>query len=305
MKRGVAALLCGLLLFACMPGLGEETLIEPAYPVPEHVEQLLAIAIGELGYIEGSGGYSKYGEWSGDAYAQWCAEFLCWCVDQTDQQHGTNLLKVLYPMYSGSNTGRSWFITAGRYVVRNGYMDNWGYQWFKGADNYLKAYDYIPQPGDWVFFTFTNGTDTDHVAMVEYCTRDENDKVFMHVIEGNYPDRVQRAVYPLKTRIILGFGTVHDVVDVTMRLGNNGEKVLALQQKLNILGYLDAEKVDGAFGGATATAVRALQATIDDKRQSGIADLLTQTTLDKAVAKWAYESEPFLVIDDPNDTDGL
>ena len=51
-------------------------------------------------------------------------------------------------------------------MVRNGHLPDWGYQWLKGTDRYLKTGDYIPQPGDWMFFTWTETHNTDHVAMV-------------------------------------------------------------------------------------------------------------------------------------------
>lgn len=75
----VFALLACLL---CPLALAEDQMIDPAYPVPQYVHWLLDVARGELGYQEGSRGYTKYGEWSGDPYAEWCAEFLCWCVDR-------------------------------------------------------------------------------------------------------------------------------------------------------------------------------------------------------------------------------
>ena len=70
----VFALLACLL---CPLALAEDQMIDPAYPVPQYVHWLLDVARGELGYQEGSRGYTKYGEWSGDPYAEWCAEFLC------------------------------------------------------------------------------------------------------------------------------------------------------------------------------------------------------------------------------------
>ena len=135
MKK-LAALLCALLLwcpFAQGETLSSQTVIPPAYPVPDYVTWLLDIAAGEVGYQEGDHGYSKYGEWAGDPLAQWCAEYLCWCVDQVDQLYGTQLLRQVYPMYSGSNTGKNWFIQQGRYLVRWGNLENWGYQWLKAT----------------------------------------------------------------------------------------------------------------------------------------------------------------------------
>ena len=184
MKRLLSLMLTLLLtaglLLPCAKA--EDTVLEPLWHVPDYVQWLLDVARGEIGYKEGPHGYSKYGEWAGDAYAQWCAEFLCWCVDQVDQQHGTELLRNVYPMYSGQNVGRDWFIRQGRYVTRNGNLANWGYQWMKDDDTYITTGTYIPQPGDWVFFTWTSSTDTDHVAMVEYCSQDATGNIIVHVI---------------------------------------------------------------------------------------------------------------------------
>ena len=101
-----------------------ETVTQPKVteaPEKSFVDLLLSVATEEIGYSEKKNGYTKYGDWSGDPYAEWCAEFLCWSVDQTDQRYGTNLLKVQYPLYSGSNVGRDWFISKGRYIDRRGY----------------------------------------------------------------------------------------------------------------------------------------------------------------------------------------
>ena len=217
-------------------------------------------------------------------------------MDQVDQQYGTQLLGQVYPLYSGSNTGRDWFIRQGRYIVRWGNLEGWGYQWLRGEDSYITTGSYIPQPGDWVFFTWDSDQDTDHVAMVEYCTRDENGNVQLHVLEGNTPVEVKRAVYDLTYTRILGYGTVHDVADVTMRAGNAGEKVRQLQEKLMLLGLVD--KADGVFGPATAEAVKAFQ-TQQGMKATGIASIAMQKALDRAVDE-AIDNDPatWLVVDE-------
>ena len=296
MKRIAAFLACMLMLPGMAQALSSQTIIEPAWPVPDYVTQLLEVAAGEVGYREGDHGYSKYGEWAGNPYAQWCAEYLCWCVDQVDQQYGTQLLGQVYPLYSGSNTGRDWFIRQGRYIVRWGNLEGWGYQWLRGEDSYITTGSYIPQPGDWVFFTWDSDQDTDHVAMVEYCTRDEDGRVQIHVLEGNTPVEVKRAVYDLTYTRILGYGTVHDVADVTMRGGNTGEKVRQLQEKLMLLGLVD--KADGIYGAATAEAVKAFQAQ-HGLKANGIAGIAMQQLLDRAVDE-AIDNDPatWLVVDE-------
>lgn len=280
-----------------------EQRLDPAFPVPEYITHLLDIASAEVGYTEGDHGYSKYGEWSGDPYAQWCAEFLCWCVDQVDKQYDTALLNNVYPLYSGSNSGRNWFIKEGRYIIRTGPVDGWGYQWLKGEDSFISTGSYIPQPGDWIFFTWTATTDTDHVAMVEYCTIDDNGEVTIHVIEGNNPSSVARNTYPLTWSRILGYGTVHDAADITMRFGNEGKKVEALQEKLIYTGYLDEKYLTGHFGNATAEAIRQLQ-TEYNITPNGIANITTQKKLDE-VYEYAFYHNPetWLVIDDDDDDD--
>ena len=290
-SRSVCTGLLGLCLFFLPSGpFGEEQIIEPAWPVPDYVTYLLRIASDEVGYTEDHG-RSKYGAWAGDPAAQWCAEFLCWCVDQVDQQYQTALLRNVYPFYTSSNTGLRWFLRAGRYVVRKGQIDGWGYQWLKGQSSYIRSGDYIPQPGDWIFFNWAGGSDTQHVAMVEYCARDSHTaKVYIHVIEGNNPVSVARNVYELNSSSIMGYGTVHDVADITMRFGNQGEKVRILQERLAYLGCLAPGNVTGHFGDSTVEALRAYQSS-HGLTANGIATMKTQLLLEAEYTA-RYESDP-------------
>ena len=299
MKRvRILAILLLLSLLAVSSAHAEEIRIPPAWKVPDYVEHLLQVASEEVGYKEDHG-RTKYGEWAGDPAAQWCAEFQCWCVDQVDRRWGTSLLRKVYPYYTSSNTGRSWFIREGRYVVRKGRVDGWGYEWLKGSSSYLRSGDYIPQPGDWVFFNWAGGSDTEHVAMVEYCTRDSvTGRVMIHVIEGNKPSSVARFAYGINDPSILGYGTVHDVADITMAFGNQGEKVRQLQEKLAYLGFLDSAHVTGRFGDATTEAVRAYQEA-RGLRVNGIANMETQLLLDpEYTQKYENDGSVWTVVDD-------
>ena len=293
--RCVFRSVCAGFLFLCLflfslHASGEEQIIEPAWPVPDYVTYLLRIASDEVGYTEDHG-RTKYGIWVGDPAAQWCAEFLCWCVDQVDQQYQTSLLRNVYPFYTSSNTGLRWFLRAGRYVIRKGKIDGWGYQWLKGKSSYIRSGDYIPQPGDWIFFNWAGGSDTQHVAMVEYCTRDSyTARVYIHVIEGNNPDSVARNIYELNNSSIIGYGTVHDVADITMRFGNQGEKVRILQERLAYLGYLSPEHISGRFGDSTAEALRLYQRS-HGLTSNGIATMKTQLLLESEYLAH-YKSDP-------------
>ncbi|MBQ2952186.1 MAG: peptidoglycan-binding protein [Clostridia bacterium] len=298
MKRLIPLLIALMTLLAWPVAQAEDEVIRPQWRVPDYVTWLLEIAGNEVGYKEGAHGYTKYGEHWGDPYAQWCAEYLCWCVDQVDVLHGTTLLKNVYPLYSGQNTGMRWFIRQGRFIARNGNLTDWGYQWFKGSNAFIQAGEYIPQPGDWVFFTWTSDADTDHVAMVEYCTRDAAGNITMHCLEGNNPSSVARVTYSINDKKILGFGTVHDVADWTMRQGNSGEKVRELQEKLVYLGLMPEGSADGVYGAATAEAITAFQRT-HGLKENGIANIETQTLLN-AIYQEKVDSDPamWVIIDD-------
>ena len=272
----VAALLCMLMATGVM---AEETVLPPDYPVPRYVEWLLEVARAELGYVEASNGYTKYGDWAGDPTAEWCAEFLCWCVNQVDEQYGTQLLRQVYPMYSGTNTGLRWYLKAGRYVSRTGHVNDWGSQWYIGQEGTLPSGSYVPQPGDWVFYS-VDGQNTSHVALVEYCSMNEKGVITAHVIEGNMPDRVQRNTHVLTDWRVLGYGTVYDLVDTVLRSGCESVKVTRLQEKLNYLGYLDAQYITGTYGPSTVQAVEAFQQATG-KVPTGIANHHTQLTLDQ------------------------
>jgi Putative peptidoglycan-binding domain-containing protein len=292
-----------LLLVSCASfAYAVDEIIPPAYDVPEYVTYLLEVAREELGNGEDKNGVTKYGEWAGDPKAQWCAEFACWCVDQVDQRYTTQLLKTVYPLYSASNVGRSFFIKQGRYIARNGHMseiEGGGYQWYKGENEYLKPASYIPQPGDWMFFTFTSGTDTDHVAIVEHCTVDAKGNVTVHVIEGNNPSKVSRNTYALTNKSILGYGTVHDLADWTLRYGDQGEKVRYIQLRLAYVGFFQ-EEITGLFDRKTIAAIDAFQSQcMPDKRTNGIADISTQNALNAmCLKKMKDDPSGYQVIDE-------
>lgn len=299
MRRSLCLLLALVCLASLPCALGEEAaegtlqtsaalsdmeqVIDPVYPVPDYVEWLLDVARGELGYKEQSGGVTKYGAWAGDPAAEWCAEFLCWCVDQVDKQMATHLLTQQYPYYTGNNTGRDWFLKKGRYVARSGTVPGWGAQWYPGDTALMEKNSYVPQPGDWVFFSTNSTGDTCHVAMVEYCAYNENDRIMVHVIEGNNPSAVARNAYKLTDWSILGYGTVHDAAQITLRTGNEGEKVTALQQKLVSAGLLGTQSTTGKYGALTTQAVKNFQTQMGIE-PSGVANYQTQTALDDYLA---------------------
>ena len=267
--------------------------------LPDNIQRLLDTAAQEIGYTEESNGYNKYGAWAGEPYSEWCAEFICWCVNRTDNLYGYGMLDTVYPFYTGQNTGRDWFVSRGRFVFRRGYQPGWGWQWLRDADGMMKVNDYIPRPGDLIYFSYNAAGDTAHVALVEYCAYAADGSVVIHVIEGNNPDRVQRSAYALDNSQVLGFGCWGDVVDTTIQYGNTGDKVLKLQQNLGRLGYLAERNFTSTYASNTRNAVYKFQQNMPGKTPTGIADRETQLRI-------LYEIEK-LEIRDPHSwlvTDG-
>lgn len=298
-RRGML-LAAFLLVYAVTGARSVETAwvpLVPKYPVPPYVQCLLEVATGELGYVEGRDGTTKYGEWAGDPQAEWCAEFLCWCVGKVDLELDTQLLDRVFPLYTSSNTGRNWFLREGRYIARNGYVPDWGSQWWSSNGAPIEKNSYIPQPGDWVFLSYNSSGDTSHVALVECCECDDDGLVRVCVIEGNNPDRVQRASYPLSDWRILGYGTVRSLADLVLRPGSSGQKILDLQLKLSALGWMDESGCNGTYHQQTADAVRAFQKHAGHS-PTGIANRQTQLDLSKCFMAWRRGHVDSWAVDD-------
>ncbi|NMD38927.1 MAG: CHAP domain-containing protein [Christensenellaceae bacterium] len=259
---------------------------------------VLKIAAGEIGYSEQSDGTTRYGIWANDPQAQWCAEFICWCVSRADSIYDTDLLNNIYPYYTSRNVGRDWFIKKGRYVNRNGNIPDWGYQWYKDTGERITLNSYIPKSGDFMFLSYDGTFNTAHVALVEFVSGNSESGYIVNVIEGNNPDKVQRNQYPIDKSQILGYGTYSDNIATTMRAGNSGDSVSALQKQLYTLNYLGEGDISGFYGVKTANAVSEFQRTIPDKIINGIADITTQLVLNERYNQAVHYSANTWLVDD-------
>ena len=243
MKRILMLMLCLMLVH---PAYAEETDYpltsewEPPMITEDCIETepwllVLKIAQEEIGYVEGPlNNQSKYGEWFCQRRVAWCAEFLTWCVNEADSRYGTELLRNVYPWYGTSKEGAPWFMARGRFVSDTGIVPGGREkQWLIGADQYMQEHEYIPSPGDylWIFY-YSTKQGPDHVAIVEGVSRDENGELQIHVIEGNNPDRVQRAVYPHNYKLIYGYGTPVRHAYTNISLYDRGDDVQVLEDIL-------------------------------------------------------------------------
>ena len=141
-------------------------------------EDIVKMAVSQIGYKEKSGNYTKYGSWYGMDGNPWCAMFVSWCANQVNIST-SKILKFAYVPY--------------------------GVTFFKNLKQYYqRSSGYKPQPGDIIFF----GTSS-HVGIVETC-----DGTKLTTIEGNTSNGINssngdgcyRRNRRLSDRWIMGYG---------------------------------------------------------------------------------------------------
>lgn len=180
-SRAVSLLLCVLLCcpFTTFTANANETEAEKV----NGAAAIMATASSQVGYYEGSGGYSKYGDYFGNPYVPWCGAFVSWCA------RTTGIPQEVIPTNLSSTAMRDHFIGRGLYHLSTAYGGS-----------------YIPKQGDIVFFTSTDTynrskNNITHVGLVLTATSS-----YVTCIEGNCPDRV-RQIDRQYTTYIVGFAT--------------------------------------------------------------------------------------------------
>ncbi len=156
-------------------------------------QDLLAIAESQIGYhesktsfrIDESGkqhGYTRYGLWYGNAYGEWCGMFVSFCLNYA------KIPEADFPREANCNKWRS--------ALKNiaVYEDD--------EDNY------IPAPGDLIFFDITGETDDPgHVGIV---TRVDGDMIY--TIEGNQGRAVREMEYKKDDKTIVGYASMAKII---------------------------------------------------------------------------------------------
>ena len=104
-------------------------------------EQIIAVAVSEIGYREGTNNATKYGAWYGMNNQPWCAMFVSWCARQAGVPMGVipNLAYVPYIQAT--------YYRQGAWMPRGS--------------------GYSPRPGDLVIFG-----KNDHIGIVEGVSND-------------------------------------------------------------------------------------------------------------------------------------
>ena len=243
---------------------------------------VLKIAQEEIGYVEGPGNKSKYGKWFGDEYAAWCAEFLSWCVNEADTRYGTSLMNNVFPHYGHPKDGAPWFLQRERFISSKSRVPGTEERmWLIGADDWLKSGEYIPSPGDYMWFSYYNPKKgTDHVAIVEGVSQNADGSLVIHVIEGNNPDRVQRNTYDIGWKQIYGYGTPVRKATRSLRLCSHGDDCQPVNRYLHLLGYMP----EGSYAREiTEKTIQALKAYQKDNglRQTCQVDMETRALMEQ------------------------
>lgn len=150
-------------------------------------EDVLRIAESQLGYQESTHNYiitedgelkgiTRYGQWYGDAYGDWCAMFASFCLRYAE-----------VPNFPYCNNCRAWIEI----------LSQEAYGLYEEAGAYEAA------PGDLIFFDLNADGIADHVGLVAE-NKEEGEGI--RTIEGNRQNRVQYMEYAAEDSRILGFG---------------------------------------------------------------------------------------------------
>ena len=172
-----------------------ETAADWEKTLPRHLsgdvrKDVVAIAQSQLGYEESDEnyivseddvvrGYTRYGQWYGNLYGDWCAMFVSFCLSYADAD---------VPLGAACS---SW--------IRS----------LKGRDMYREPEGYIPTPGDIVFFDWGVNKAPDHVGLVvEFIPAKDGQPAKIRTIEGNCCERVMYMTYNLNNPEIFGYGEI-------------------------------------------------------------------------------------------------
>jgi len=162
-----------------------------SYPDPFELPDLtgdrradfIAVAVSQVGYMEGSDGSSYFGAWAGDPYCKWCSEFVAWCAEQA------NIPKTVIPKGTSSRKYRNFFADKGRYYYIAEGIDGKNTEFMSGYKNIgtvsaedLAAGDIILKESDG---DINNGPDHTaifleyEIGIVTYVSGNANDSVLV------------------------------------------------------------------------------------------------------------------------------
>ena len=162
MKKLISVILSFTLIFFSLPFNAY------AVSVDTMKSTVVSVAENEVGY-EGTGSYSKYGEWYGYQGA-WCTTFALWCFNKAGEKLGVKLYSKIVPSGGNCNSMISWYQNKGRYHTRGS--------------------GYTPSKGDLVFFDWSGNGSSQHVGIVSGTSGST-----VYTVEGNCSGKVKAKTY--------------------------------------------------------------------------------------------------------------
>lgn len=160
----------------------------------DNAVDVLAIAESQLGYTESEAnyivesdgetiqGYTRYGDWYGVPYGDWCAMYASFCIAYAEVED--------MPLEENC---QNW-INQLKSEEYNLYVD-------------LAREEYIPKTGDLIFFDQDGDAESDHVGIViEYVEATERESAKVKTIEGNSSHKVRYDEYDVNDEGIMGYG---------------------------------------------------------------------------------------------------
>lgn len=145
------------------------------------IDLAISIAQNEPQFPVDESGATKYGKLFGTPKAQWCTEFVMYCLKQAETELGTEYIGNAYPWRDSAYATGLWFKSRNRYF-----------------DIKRDQSDYIPSPGDIIIFDTVSYGYPDHTGLVAR-VENQNGNWFVITIEGNIP---QDSVKQIRSRKI-------------------------------------------------------------------------------------------------------
>ncbi len=156
-------------------------------------QNLIAIAISQVGYEESSknfeyddegnrNGYTRYGEWYGNPYGKWNAMFVSFCLKYSEANNSDKL------------------ISAGSEAMRH--------LWMKNA-LYTDASEHKAKAGELIFIDENNDSAADNVAIISRTDADTT-----KIVIGDYDNTVKEITVD-DTISIIGYGLTHNLLTVS------------------------------------------------------------------------------------------
>ena len=210
------------------------------------IDRFLAVAESQLGYKESAEnfevqsdgslkGYSRYGDWYGVDYGDWCAMFASFCLSYA------GIEKDVVPYAAGCQNWIDSLTERGMFVSREQAM---------------------PKRGDLIFFDFKHEGVSHHVGIVSEVDLENNQ---VKTIEGNTSNQVARKSYALDEDAIVGYGVLpgelgRNVVAETLDVTDTEETGIDHFEQTAYVIKVTADAEKGVFPEGTEMRIKLLGA---------------------------------------------